>query len=74
MGKPKSERMTPPDVTCAKCGQSSRLHAIQYIYKKYIADGHVKDSLSSLVTVIECPGCGVQTQTDSMDEPVPRLD
>jgi hypothetical protein len=71
MADSKSTRMTPPDIACSKCGMGSKVHAIHYIYKKYVVGGHVQDNLSSIVTVIECPGCGVLTQTESMDETLP---
>ena len=56
----------PLPINCDQCGAVATTHAVQYIYKPRLVDGELSNELCAIVSVIECPHCGIRTQTSEV--------
>ena len=60
----RTELEMPQPINCDQCGALATTHAIQYIYKPRVVDGgQIDNELRAIVSVVECPNCGMRTQT-----------
>jgi ribosomal protein L32 len=57
--------MDPVTVTCEECGQAAIVHRVRY---KYVEDGPAtfadRHVLREIQREIECPACGMRTQSE----------
>jgi uncharacterized Zn finger protein len=54
----------PQPIKCEKCGSQSVVHAVQYVYTQNLSSkGDTEHILNTIIAVVECPQCGVHTQT-----------
>jgi DNA-directed RNA polymerase subunit RPC12/RpoP len=58
--------LMPQPIDCDRCGAKSIIHTAQYVYQRTHGaanDAEASHKLQQIVMVIECPNCGVRTQT-----------
>jgi hypothetical protein len=62
--------MAPITITCEICGQSALIHKVRYKYVERESNpcGLVDHVLREVQRDIECPHCGMRTQTESHRE------
>ena len=56
--------LMPQPIKCEMCGLMAVVHTVQYVYQRTDGPGQTaRHELKQIVTVIECPKCGVHSQT-----------
>ena len=57
----------PQPLQCDQCGALATVHSNQYVYNPRIVDGKdVERVLVSVISLVECPKCGVRSQTTDL--------